>query len=489
MIHIVGFGPGDLTRTGADTRRLLEDRHLAVIARTRRHPAAEQVAALRRVVFCDDLYEEAEVFDEVYDAIAERVIVAASEGDVVYAVPGSPTVGEFAVARIRRQAAEQGIEVILHPAESFLDAVCLELGVDPLRDGVKLLNGHDLPDPLVFDVPAVIGHVDLPEVLADVAAIIDRVVPEEFEVCVLVGAGSADARVVWAPPADIDPSLAGVRTSLFVPPVSGGLLGAVHVMDRLRSECPWDRKQTHHTLVRYLLEESHEVADALAALPESGEPDFGAYADVEEELGDLLLQVLFHARIAQEVGAFDISDVAEQLRRKLVRRHPHVFGDVEAEDADAVKRNWDQIKAAEKAGAAVESVLDGVPSSLPGLQRAAEVQRRAAKVGFDWSDVGPVLAKLAEEVGELSSVLEDRTASLHELGDVLFSVVNLARHLDLDAEVAVRSATHRFEDRFRAMEAMGPLDGLTLEELDRRWDEAKRRRSTGEGTGDHAPRE
>ncbi len=473
MIHLVGFGPGDWDRTGEDAKRLLSDVANTVIARTIRHPAARSLAEQRPVVFCDDLYEAFESFTDVYDAISQRVLAATAEGTVVYAVPGSPVVGEFAVGRIRSAARESDIDVKLHPAESFLDAVASEIGLDPLADGLKLLNGHDLPSPLVFDVPTVIGHVDLPEVLADICALVDRVIPEETEVCVLADLGSPGQRVAWSTAAEVDPGLAGVRTSLFVPACSGGLLGAVHVMDRLRRECPWDRKQTHHSLVRYLLEESHELADALAGLADGDEPDYGAYADVEEELGDVLLQVLFHARIAQDVEAFDISDVAEQLRRKLVRRHPHVFGDVEAEDAEAVKRNWDQIKSEEKGGSTLGSVLDGIPSSLPGLHRAAEAQRRAAKVGFDWSDSEPVLAKLAEEVAELAEALDDRSAMAHELGDVLFSVVNLARHLDLDPEVVVRSATHRFEDRFRAMEREGPLAGLTIEQLDERWERAK----------------
>lgn len=489
MIHLVGFGPGDWERTGEDAKRLLSDDASTVIVRTLRHPAARSLAERRPVVFCDDLYETSDTFSDVYDAISQRVLTAAAHGTVVYAVPGSPIVGELAVARIRNAARTAGIVVKLHPAESFLDAVALEVGLDPLADGIKLLNGHDLPSPLVFDVPTIIGHVDLPEVLAEIAALIDRVIPEETEVCVLADLGSPEQRVVWSPAAEVDAGLAGVRTSLFVPATSGGLIGAVHVMDRLRGECPWDRKQTHHSLVRYLLEESHELADALAALPDDDEPDYGAYADVEEELGDVLLQVLFHASIAREVEAFDISDVAEQLRRKLVRRHPHVFGDVEAEDAEAVRRNWDQIKAGEKGGAGAASVLDGIPSSLPGLHRAAEAQRRAAKVGFDWTDRGPVLIKLAEEVAELAEALGDRTAMAHELGDVLFSVVNLARHLDLDPEVVVRSATHRFEDRFRAMEHEGPLAGLTLDQLDERWERAKstggdptRRESAGPGS-------
>ncbi|MGF1668710.1 MAG: nucleoside triphosphate pyrophosphohydrolase [Acidimicrobiia bacterium] len=473
MIHLVGFGPGEWERTGEDAKRLLSDDANTVIARTLRHPAARSLAEQRSVVFCDDLYETAETFSDVYDAITQRVLTAAAHGPVVYAVPGSPVVGELAVAGIRRAARSAGIDVKLYPAESFLDAVALEVGLDPLADGIKLLNGHDLPIPLVFDVPTIIGHVDFPEVLADIAALIDRVIPEETAVCVLADLGSPEQRVVWSAAAEVDADLAGVRTSLFVPACSGGLIGAVHVMDRLRRECPWDRKQTHHSLVRYLLEESHELADALAALPDHDDPDYGAYADVEEELGDVLLQVLFHARIAQETDAFDISDVAEQLRRKLVRRHPHVFGDVEAADAEAVKRNWVKIKADEKGGAVSGSTLDGIPSSLPGLHRAAEAQRRAAKVGFDWPDAEPALAKLAEEIAELTEALGDRAAMAHELGDILFSVVNVARHLDLDPEVAVRSATHRFEDRFRAMESEGPLNGLTLDQLDERWERAK----------------
>lgn len=469
MIHVVGLGPGDWDRTDPRIRDILLDPATDVVVRTSSHPAAATLGSLRQVSFCDDLYEASERFGDVYDAIAERVLTAAASGDVAYAVPGSPRVGEFAVRTIESACVAADLPLTVHVAESFLDAVFSELGVDPLEAGFKLLDGHELPDPLVFDVPTVIGHVGMPEILADVLAQVDRVVPEDHQVCVLAGLGAGDAQVVWGLPGELDVALAGVRTSVFVPAVSSGLFGVVHTMDRLRRECPWDRKQTHSSLVRYLVEESHELIEALTALP-SDDVDYGAYADVEEELGDVLLQVLFHAAIASESGAFDISDVAEQLRRKLVRRHPHVFGDVEAEDAETVKANWDLIKADEKAGApAAESAIDGVPISLPGLARAFEVQRRAAKVGFDWPTVEPVIDKLDEESAELRATLDDPDGALHELGDVLFTVVNAARHLDLDPEVAIRHAVQRFESRFRAMEAMGPMVGLTLEELDERW--------------------
>lgn len=470
MIDIVGLGPGDLDRVPNETRTLLLDPARTVVVRTLRHPAASQLAELREVVSCDDLYEESETFAEVYTAIADRVLAA---DRTVYAVPGSPTVGELAVAEIRRRSSD----VVVHPAESFLDVMFARFGIDPLADGFQLLNGHELPRVLTFPVPTVIGHLDREEILADVLSRLGRALPEDAEVSVAVGLGASDESVVTGHPDDLDSGLAGVRTSLFVPATSSGWTGVVDVMHRLRRECPWDRKQTHESLVRHLHEETAELVDAITEMAD--DPDnIGAYAGVEEELGDVLLQVLFHAAIAEQDGAFDITDVAEALRRKLVRRHPHVFADVDAADADAVKANWDQIKADEKAGLAVEdSLLGGVPRSLSGLAQASELQRRAAKVGFDWPDAEGVLGDVTEEVEELREAVQsgDVEEAGKELGDVLFAAVNVARHLGADPELVLRSANRRFEERFRMMESEGPLEGLTLEELDTRWERAKTR--------------
>lgn len=470
MIEIVGLGPGDLDRVSGAVLEILLDPKRRVVVRTLRHPAAAQLADRREVVSCDDLYETSETFGDVYAAITDRVL----ESDpTVYAVPGSPTVGELAVAEIRRRTPE----VVVHPGESFLDVMFLRFGIDPLADGFQLLNGHDLPRVLTFAVPTVIGHLDRAEILADVLARVGRALPEDSTVTVAVGLGAADERVVTAHPDDLDSGLAGVRTSLFVPATTAGWTGVVEVMHRLRRECPWDRKQTHATLVRYLEEETAELIDAISELADDP-ANVGSYAGIEEELGDVLLQVLFHAAIAEQEGAFDVTDVAEALRRKLVRRHPHVFGDVDATDADAVKANWDQIKAAEKTDStADESLLDGVPRALDGLARATELQRRAAKVGFDWPDVMSVFGDVSEEVGELGAALAsgDRDEAGKELGDVMFAAVNLARHLGVDPDLVLRGANRRFEERFRHMETEGPLDGLTAAELDARWERAKTR--------------
>lgn len=438
-----------------------------VIVRTLQHPAAAQLAELRNVATCDDLYEAADTFEDVYAAIVERVVGAAASGAVVYAVPGSPTFGEFAVRRLVE--AVDDVEVV--PGESFVDAILGVVGYDPFDRGLQILDGHRLPDPLVLDKPTIIGHLDRAEVLADVVAAVSRVLPEDAEATVVVDAGSAGERVVTSEVSRVDSGLAGLRTSMYVDVEPGGLIGAVLTMRRLREECPWDREQTHQSLVKNLVEEAYELVEAIAALPDE-EIDWVAYTGVEDELGDLLLQVLFHEAIARQVGAFDVDDAAETLRRKLVRRHPHVFGEVEAGGPEDVKERWDRIKEEER-GARRSSALDGVPSGMPALHRASKVQNKAAKVGFDWSEASQILDKLREETAELEAAMGGAGSVEDELGDLLFTVVNLARHLRVDTEIALQRATDRFAGRFRRMEAEGPLPGLTLDELNARWERAK----------------
>ena len=468
-ITVTGLGPGDLGRVPEPVREIMLDPGRALILRTIEHPAAAQLASLREVVTCDDLYQ-AGTYAEVYRAIIDRLLAAAEKGPVVYAVPGSPMVGEFAVRDLRRLDID--LEVI--PGESFVDAVLAHIGYDPLDRGLQILNGHDLPDPLVLDKPTIIGHLDRPEVLAEVAITVSRVIPEGSTVMMLSGVGAADEVIETASPTDLDPSRAGNRTSMYLDLDPGGLIGAVRTMRRLREECPWDREQTHATLVKNLVEEAYELIEVIGALP-GGEPNWVAYAAVEEELGDVMLQVLFHAAIARQAGAFDIDDVAEVLRQKLVRRHPHVFGEAEAGSAAEVKERWDRIKREERGGEASDSALDGVPTGMPGLHRASKVQNRAAKVGFDWEEAGAVLDKVVEEIGELGSAMAGSGDVGSELGDLLFSVVNLARHLGVDTELALQQATDRFIGRFRRMEAEGPLAGLDMETLNQRWERAKTR--------------
>ena len=472
-ITIVGLGPGDYQRIPSETTRLLLDPDATVIVRTLEHPAARHLSGLRVVESGDDLYEAAETFDAVYEQLAERVVKAAAGAPVIFAVPGSPYVGERTPALIREKAAQVGVPVEVKGGESFLDLAISEVGVDPIGDGLAVLNGHQLPDPLLLHLPTIITQVDVPMVLIAVQDALARLLPPETPITVLMDLGTGQARVETVALQALGGAYAGLRTSLFVNASAVGIPGLIATMQRLRAECPWDREQTHHSLVRNLVEETYELVEALARLPvqaPAGEADFVAYDAVEDELGDLLLQVLFHSTMAREAGAFDVEDVAERLREKLVRRHPHVFGDVEATTAQEVLQNWEQIKQDEKQRS---SMMDDVPAGLPGMERAAKLQRRAATVGFDWENSAAVMDKVREEVTELEEALPDRVQAEHELGDLLFSAVNLARHLHIDPEVALRRAVDRFGERFRRMEESRDLAGLTLPELDKLWEAAK----------------
>jgi tetrapyrrole methylase family protein/MazG family protein len=266
-------------------------------------------------------------------------------------------------------------------------------------------------------------------------------------------------------------------TTLWIPelaaPVGAELVRFHELVRTLRVACPWDREQTHASLKRHLLEESYEVLDAIDAI-DGGDADAG-FAELEEELGDLLFQVVFHSVLGAEEGRFTLADVARGIHDKLVYRHPHVFAAVEVDGTDAVLANWEELKAAEKSRA---SLMEGIPSALPALAYAAKVQKRAASVGFDWDDVAGALPKIAEELGELVEVLSEPDDAAEELGDLLFAVVNVARHLGVDAEGALRAATAKFRARFEGVELLAADRGLALRSLDMAaldalWDEVK----------------
>ncbi|MGD1066537.1 MAG: nucleoside triphosphate pyrophosphohydrolase [Vulcanimicrobiaceae bacterium] len=250
----------------------------------------------------------------------------------------------------------------------------------------------------------------------------------------------------------------------------------VEIMARLRRSCPWDREQTHASLVRYLIEETYEVVDAI---------EQGNDSELCEELGDLLFQIVFHSQLATERGKFSVADVIDGLSNKMIRRHPHVFGDVAVASVEQVWANWEVLKSQEATGLTRTSKLDGIPTQMGSLQRGQKMQEKAARVGFDWTDAREITEKLSEELRELADA-RLRAGDLkpedphvrEELGDVLFTVVNLARRLGIDAEGAMRDANAKFDKRFRYMEAYALADGrqlvdMTLDELEDLWQQAK----------------
>ena len=481
-IIVVGLGPGDPSLV---TKQTLDEINRVGVrfVRTVQHPSAHLVTdVVGGATSFDDLYESEATFDHVYARIADRLVAAAREhGEVLYAVPGSPTVLERSVQLVRERAVQEDISVTALPAISFLDSTWTALGIDPVDSGVRLVDGHRFATEAAGERgPLLVAHTHANWVLSDIKLAAESE-PGDTRVTLLHHLGLPDEQIVETTWADLDRTLdADHLTSLWIPqlaaPVAGELVRTHQLARTLREQCPWDREQTHQSLVRYLIEETYEVVDALQAL----DPDDPSTDDaLIEELGDLLYQVEFHSTIAEQEGRFTIADVARTVHDKLVSRHPHVFGDVTADTPEAVTANWDAIKRAEKPERV--RVFDGVLKSAPSLVYAQQLQKKAAKVGFDWPDANGPLAKIDEETAELREAITggDPDVIGLELGDLLFSVVNVARHLSLDAETALRAAASKFRERFETVETLAAERGIdmasaSLDSLDELWEIAKR---------------
>ena len=479
-IVVVGLGPGGVNHVTTETLATIErikHRHL----RTSIHPSAHLVPD---AVTHDDLYESADTFDDVYIEIAHRLTVAATEhGEVLYAVPGSPLVLERTVRYLRQRAADGMIELDVLPAMSFLDVAWARLGIDPVEKGVRLVDGHDFATAAAGERgPMLVAHTHANWVLNEIKLAVEDAQGDE-PVTMLHALGTDAELIVETTWAQLDQTIeANHLTSIYIPqlaaPVGQGYVRFHELTRMLREQCPWDIEQTHETLIPFLLEETYEVVDALQALdPDEPSSD----DDLIEELGDLLFQIEFHATIAEQEGRFTIADVTQGIHDKLVRRHPHVFGDIIADDTGTVLENWDEIKKAEKGRT---SIFEGIPRSLPSLAYAQKVGRKASKVGFDWPDVAGAFPKIAEETAELAEAMTetDAAATELELGDLLFAVVNVARHLKIDAELALRAASDKFRARFEGVEALAASRSIDLKTadliaLDALWDEVKRNAS------------
>jgi tetrapyrrole methylase family protein/MazG family protein len=444
--------------------------------RTADHPAAAGLPPHLHVHSFDDLYQHSEEFEAVYAAIVGRLMeLGARPEGVVYAVPGDPMVGEATVQALTQEAK---IPLRIVHGVSFIEPSLAALGLDAL-DGVFVADALDLAEshhpPFSPDRPALIGQIYSPLVASDVKLTLMNQYPADHGVTLIHGAGSADQRLESRPLHEVDHSRAyGPRTTLFVPPLPSpsAFESFQETVAHLRAPegCPWDREQTPQSLRPHLLEEAFETLQAL---------DREDMQALREELGDLLLQIVLQAQIATEGGEFSMADVIAGINAKILRRHPHVFGDVKVGGVDQVLANWEALKAAERAESAETSgLLGGIPVGLPALAQAAEIQSRVSRVGFDWPDLAGVLAKVTEEMGEVESAsTQEETAD--EVGDLLFAVVNYARWLKVDPEASLREANGRFRRRFGDLEAAAQSEGRGLEqmgpdELDRLWEAAKR---------------
>ncbi len=479
-ITIIGLGPGSFGLLTLDTLERLTQAE-TLLLRTAKHPTVNELEKRGiRFISYDYLYEEKDSFAEVYEAIAADCLWQAAEKSVVYAVPGSPLVAEKTVTLIQQMAEERNIAVTVLPGMSFLEVLYTRLGVDPI-DGLTVLDAADIgqvaPD---RRTALVVTQVYNRQVASETKLSLMDFYPDDVLITVVQNLGLVDEKLVTVPLYELDrlPFIDHL-TSVYVPAVPDtqqrfSVEPLVAVMAKLRSPegCVWDREQDHATLRKYLLEEVYEVLEAI----ELGDRD-----KLCEELGDLLLQIVFHARVAEETGAFSMQDVVDQVVEKMIRRHPHVFGDISVRDAAEVVVNWEAIKKREKSHAGQKSVLDGIPIHFPALARAAKLQAKAAKVGFDWDNIAPVWEKLSEELAELQEAVREgqSPAVEEELGDVLFAVVNLARFLTVDAEIALTRTNNKFVNRFSYVERQVALsysswDKFTLAELDEFWEQAKK---------------
>lgn len=473
-ITVVGLGPGNPSRVTSETLAAISSIEKKFL-RTSQHPSAFLVEGAKTF---DHLYDAATSFEEVYETIIHTLIEESRIHDhVLYAVPGSPLILERTVALLR---AQHDINIVVLPAVGFLDDVWRALEIDPVETSVRLIDGHTFAASAAgYTGAALVAHTHANWVLSDIKLSIDDIDPHT-PIVLLHHIGLPDEHLVHTTWSEMDRTIqADHLTSLWIPslntPVAEEMVKFHALARTLRDQCPWDMEQTHHSLVRYLLEETYEVIDSIERLdPNNPSSD----DDFIEELGDLLYQIEFHAAIAEEQGRFTMADVARTVHDKLVARHPHVFGDVDVSSSAEVETNWEAIKKAEKPERT--GLFDGIVNSAPSLSFAAKVQQRAARAGFDWPDVDGPLAKISEEATEVRDALKsgDPEATTAEIGDLLFAVVNVARHLDIDPESALRSAVHKFRARVMAVEILAKERGtkmaeMSLEQLDELWEVVK----------------
>ena len=467
-IDVVGLGPAGSDLITAGTLAVLAEAP-QVFLRTGRHPAASAVEGARTF---DHHYEAADTFEDVYRTIvADLVDAALAGGPVAYAVPGSPTVAERTVVLLAGdpRVVSGEVTVVVHPSVSFLDLAFARLGVDPVDAAVRIVDAERFAvDAAGERGPLLVAQCWSRQVLSEVKLSVETA--PDAPVTVLHHLGLADERVTEVAWDDMDRSFEPDHlTSLWVPrlaaPVAAELVSLDELVHTLRERCPWDQRQTHASLGRHLLEESYEVLEAIDAVAAADASDVtpdedvdDAVAHLEEELGDLLFQVYFHATLAAEEGRFTLADVARGVNDKLVARHPHVFGDVSAETADDVAANWEAIKKVEKGRA---SVTEGIPAALPALALAAKLQRKATAIGMvlpgladEAVRVADAAARLADDgAGAVGAVADGQGGARDRadaVGDLLFAAVAVARALGVDPETALLSRSVAFRSEVEA---------------------------------------
>lgn len=479
MLKIMGLGPGAYEALTIGALKELKN-NKNIYFRTEKHPTVDFLKD-EGIKFesYDHAYEKYDSFDDVYKYIAEDLITKIKDDeDLIYAVPGHPLVAEKSVINLIELCKENNIQYEVLPAVSFVDAMMEALQVDPI-EGVKIIDAFDMKNQILDKrVGTIITQVYNNFIASEVKLRLLEGYEDDTEIIFVRAAGVEGLESIRKIPLyeldwqeDID-----YLTSIYIPKDLGNkkdFQDLLDIIETLRNPggCPWDREQTHESLKSALLEECYEVIDAIENEDEDA---------LIEELGDVLLQVVFHASIGKEDGYFDIMDVIGGISNKMINRHPHVFGNEEANTSEQVLVNWDEIKKEEKGIKTLTEEMQNIAKSLPAATRAYKVQKKAKKVGFDWDDVNCAMDKVKEELNEIKEVYncEDKSIIEGEVGDLLFACINVARFLEVDGELALDKTIKKFIKRFsyienEAIKNNKNLRDMTLEEMDKLWEEAK----------------
>lgn len=478
-ITIVGLGPGSVDELTLGALNALKQGGASIILRTEKHGVTsflkKQGIAYSTL---DDLYEKYDNFDDMYRAMIKRIMEYMDDGNVVLGVPGHPMVGERLVLELIAELDPKVYDISIIPGISRIGAVTALVQKADVQ-GINIMMAPGL-EGLYLDprMTTIILNVYNPIIASEVKLKLLRSYPAELEIYAVRQTESGDLDCSKLLLYEMDRIASFDHTTcIYIPPVEMERLEnydfhhLLEIMSKLRAPegCPWDREQTHKSLKQNLIEEAYEVLEAI----DLEDPD-----KMIEELGDVLLQVVFHSQIAKECGEFDIIDVTSRVCQKLIERHPHIFGDVKADTAEQVISNWEAIKKKEKGLKSHTQVLKDIPKNLPALMRGYKVQKKAALVGFDWERVEDAMKKVDEELEELKSVYltQDKDKITEELGDLLFAIVNVARFLKVEPELALGDTIDKFIHRFEYIErnASKPLEKMTLDEMDSLWNEAKK---------------
>lgn len=479
MIKIMGLGPGAKDAITLGALETIKNSPIVYI-RTEKHPTVEYLKNLN-IEFStyDSFYETGNNFDQVYDSIAKDIIKNYEEkGDLVYAVPGHPLVAEKTVNILIDICKSKNIKYEIMPAVSFIDAMMESLEIDPVN-GLKVIDAFDLKEQQQDRrSDTIITQVYNQFIASEVKIWLSQYYDDDKEIYFVRAAGVKELESIRKihifeidRQTDID-----YLTSLYIPKDKNvkDFKDLLDIIEILRGEngCHWDREQTHESLKKALIEECYEV---LEGIDEKNEDM------MVEELGDVLLQIVFHAQIGKEEGYFEINDVIKGICNKMILRHPHVFANESLETSEQVLVSWDKIKKEEKGYKSYTEELKHVAKNLPALIRAEKIQKKASKVGFDWKTVEEVMEKVLEEIQEVKDVYygNNKAKITEEIGDLLFSVVNVSRFLDIDPEFALNCTIEKFIKRFSFMEKASELKGLkienlTFEEMNNLWNEAKK---------------